>query len=99
MTRFSCRKRTRTLPELQKKLHFKGSDEKFKKYVTSALLNRGPIYREIFQLYYGINCKKYDIHKICYMFPGCDVPNIRKLVMNRLEHEISEMIASESSNK
>lgn len=89
--------KARTLPKLQNKLHFKGTDEKFKQYVTSALKNRGPVYREIFQFYYGINCKKYDIQKICDMFPGCDVPNIRKLVMNRLEHEISEMILSETS--
>lgn len=91
----SCKNSTRTLPELQKKLHFKGSDKKFKEYVNLALMNRGPVYQEIFKLYYGIGCKKLDIQKICEMYPGCNVPQIRILVWNRLVHEISIMISNE----
>ncbi len=92
----SCKKATQTLPELQKKLHFKGSDEKFKEYVVLALMNRGPVYQDIFKLYYGIDCKKCDVQKICEMYPGCNVPQIRNLVMNRLEHDISIMMSTES---
>ena len=92
------KKETRTLPELQRKLHFLGPDKKFKEYVNLALTNRGPIYQEIFRLYYGIGCKKLDIQKICEMYPGCNVPQIRILVLNRLEDEISVMISNENAS-
>jgi len=92
----SRKKENRTLPDLQKQLNFKGTDETFKKYVNSALMNRGPIYQEIFKLYYGIDCKKLDIQDICDIYPGCDVPRIRILVWNRLKNEIPIMISNDN---
>ena len=92
----SRKKENRTLPDLQKQLNFKGTDEAFKKYVDSALMKRGPIYQEIFKLYYGIDCKKLDIQDICDIYPGCDVPLIRILVWNRLKYEIPIMISNDN---
>ena len=85
------------LPDLQRKLKFTGTNAKFKEYVNIALRNRGPVYQEIFKMYYGIDCRKHDVLEICEAYPGCNVPQIRTLVLNRLEKELPEIIANDDS--
>ena len=85
-------KTKKTLPNLQKKLHYSGSDAVFKQYVLSALENRGPLHSKVFRMYYGIDCQKYKPEKIAEELPVYNVYHIKNMVMSRLEKEIKAMM-------
>lgn len=85
----------KTLPSLQSRLNFTGSDEQFKKYLNIALSNRGDVWRDVFEMYYGINRVRCSPQKIYEQF-GISTytqSKIRKNVMERIEEEISQLIA------
>lgn len=82
----------KTLPGLQKKLNYQGSDATFKKYVLAALKNRGDIYSEAFKKYYGIGCKKRTAEQILEELPIYDIYSIKNLVMHCIEKEIKIMM-------
>lgn len=87
----------RTLPELQNRLQYTGSDEQFREYLNRALSNRGDDWKTMFEMYYGINQPKKTVKQICKQFgtPSFVFTKIRANVMDRLAEEINLMMKSE----
>ena len=86
----------KTLPNLQKKLNYIGSDETFKQYVLSALNNRGPVYSKAFKMYYGIDCKKCSPEEITEELSVYDVHGLKRMVMKCIEKEIKSMLEEQN---
>ena len=87
----------RTLPKLQERLNFNGSDEQFQKYLNISLSNRGTEWREVFEMYYGINRPRVHPKRILreLNLTVYSLTHIRKIVLNLTEKEIAELIKKE----
>ena len=88
----------KTLPALKSRLNFTGSDEQFKKCLNISLSNRGEEWRQVFEMYYGINRTRSTPKKI-YMELGITPftqTKIRNNVLERMVEDFSEFRKTET---
>lgn len=89
------------LQSLKKQLKFNGSDEAFLELVNKSLEKIAPIYRQVFEMFYGINCEPVNSKTISETIglPSGNICLIRKLVLDLCKKDFSNISNKRAKTK